>query len=323
MAARAPDTLSSEMVGPVAVVAVGLGLLALRARGRDGAAVGAEPADEDDDKSKDTVFFPAGDGDWIGFPSGETLDTEDLPYEPMDPSVPIASGVGSAWTGCCAGYATGQLVNPYGVEPWVTRDEAFEAASRLSSMFPNIRALVAQAPDGFYVRVITQGGGGLGFGGYGNLFGPQGLRRQPAGRGGDDWSGVFRAMDRIPAQIGRVRVQIDRLVSPDFAVAGCSSPTETVTLDEARVAQDQLRSDLLGRCLCVLHWMRGVGLGYTQPRCGPGCSERDYHVELLVDGSKMSDEARQMVAPLVGRVPVQIRDIGTGPVPTHMEIVAP
>ena len=430
------------------------------------AAAGAEDAEPE--PPEDTLFFPLGGGQWAGFPSGDTLDNEDLPYEPKDPNVAVASGVslqvprsatadcasqpwafppdfckcvlagggrncepllypapgGGASTGCCGAdpslmsppdgrqprallfrtlpggagllkaavgaaltklpgvttvdlegkpmllvtappdawtlilsaagplapyrglvdvapdvsfsapaYATGQLVDipappspfmPYG-EPPITRDEAFAAASQLSSMFPNIRAIVAQAPDGFYVRVITLGGalrgggGGLGFGGLGNLFGDKGLKRQPAGRG-SDWGDVFRAMDRLPSQIGRVRVQIDRLVSSDFAVGG--EPGENIPIDEARAAQDQLRADLIDRCKCVLNWMRGVGLDCVQEKCGPG-SKSKCSVILLVDGTKMSAEALEMVPPLVGRVPVRVRDIGSGPVPRFMEIVAP
>ena len=368
--------------------------------------------DNEQPPTDDTVFFPLGGGQWCGFPSGEILDSEDLPYEPKDPSVAVASGHSA---GCCGAgqglmstadgrqpralrlasavdtaglaasvgaalalpgvtttyvpdhamlvvlapaeawpyllaadgplaafaglvdalpdvqYATGQSVDipgapsPYGAygEPPVTQDEAFAAAQQLSSMYPNIRAIVAQAPDGFYVRVITLGGGtrggGLGFGGYGSLFGDKGLRRQPAGRG-SDWGDVFRAMDRLPSQIGRVRVQIDRLVSGDFAVGG--EPGENVPIDEARAAQDKLRANLIDRCKCVLNWMRGVGLDCSQEKCGPG-SKSMCSVILLVDGNKMSAEAMEMVPPLVGRVPVRIRDIGDGPVPPFMEIVAP
>jgi len=310
-------------------VVAGLGVLALRNRSRR--APNASTGADDADKPDDSVFFPLGDGDWLGFPSGETLDTEDLPYEGQDPSVPIASGVtlpiaspfhecvarpweyppgfckcivagGSeqgcmqyfsssgdpSWaTGCCGGGAVGQFM-----EATVSREEAFDAASRLTSMYPNIRTIVAQAPDGFYVRVITAAGA--------NIF-------DRGGRSG--WGGVLRAIDRLPSQIGRVRVQIDRLVSPDFAVGATAWD---VSIDEARDAQETLRSDLIARCKCVLGWMRGVGLNGFGPS-----------VELLVDGSKMSDEARQMVPPSVGRVPVQIRDIGDGPVPFNMEIVAP
>lgn len=389
------------------------------------AAAGAE--EDEQEPPEDTAFFPLGGGQWVGFPSGDTLDNEDLPYEPKDPNVAVASGYavpGGTSTGCCgadpalmspadgrlprallfrtspgsagllkaavgaaltklhgvttvdlegkpmllvtappdawpfilspagplapyrglvdvapdvsfsaSAYATGQIVDitgppspymPYG-EPPVTRDEAFAAASQLSSMYPNIRAIVAQAPDGFYVRVITLGGalrgggGGLGFGGLGNLFGDKGLKRQPAGRG-SDWGDVFRAMDRLPSQIGRVRVQIDRLVSSDFAVGG--ELGENVPIDEARAAQDRLRVDLIDRCKCVLNWMRGVGLDCVQEMCGPG-SKSKCRVILLVDGSKMSAEALEMVPPLVGRVPVRVRDIGSGPVPRFMEIVAP
>jgi hypothetical protein len=115
-------------------------------------------------------------------------------------------------------------------------------------------------------------------------------------------------------------VQIDRLVDRDFAVGG--EPGENVPIDEARAAQEQLRADLLDRCKCVLHWMRGVGLGSVEEMCGPGYPFR-CSVILLVDGSKMSSEALEMVPPLVGRVPVRVRDIGSGPVPRLMEIVAP
>jgi hypothetical protein len=342
--------------------------------------------------STDTYFFPMGDGQWCGFPSGEILDTEDLPFEAKDPDVAIASGFGSfamlseiraskiyndgtpdrvhhvpqmdacaaarlwSWelgddwevsantadgrrtmchymggvAGKTSAYSTGQLLDipspssPYGAFPSepVTRDEAFAAAQQLASMYPNLRTVVAQAPDGFYVRVITLGGGlgGRGFGGYGSLFGSKGLRRQPAGRG-SDWGDVFRTMDRIPSQIGRVRVEIDRLVSPDFAVGGVGVGSD-IPIDEVRAAQDQLRVQLLDRCKCVLGWMRGVGLNCTMEMCGPG-SKQECSVVLLVDGSKMSDEARAMVPPYVGRVPVSIRDIGDGPVPRFMEIVAP
>jgi hypothetical protein len=269
------------------------------------AATGAE--EDDQDPPDDTHFFPLGGGEWIGFPSGETLDNEDLPYEPMDPNVAVASGGVNF---------VGQLVDipaapsPF-MQPPVTQDEAFAAASQLSSMFPNIRSIVAQAPDGFYVRVITLGGGGLGFGGLGSLFGDKGLRRQPAGRG-SDWGDVLRTMNRLPSQLGRVRVQIDRLVSSDFAVSGESG--EDASIDEARAAQDQLRADLIDRCKCVLNWMRGVGLGHVQS---------GYSVILLVDGSRMSAEALEMVPPFVGSVPVRVRDIGIGPVPRFMEIVAP
>jgi hypothetical protein len=390
---------------------------------------------------------------------------------------------------------------PY-MDAAVSRDEAFDAAQMLQSMYPGVRSVVAQAPDGFYVRVITSLGGGGGWGGgLGNLFGPKGLRQR---REDNVWS----AINRLPAQIGRVRVQIDRLVSPDFAVGGvahdpvaeiaaqiedgtylpshgdmarrcvfdciggCWSkqydvqtetgpkrvtasfcgdgsfmrlqcpdtgeyryftrvtppypvgtvphpntdgpfsqspvyasmrhswaldtpatrmawllntpaderppgpwtigdglpPLEEHTLrsfelqrerlpglqlmphkalgvwvladpynreiqndnpngavvpaEEARAAQDKLRSDLIERCRCVLGWMRGVGLGGAQEMCGPG-SRRFYKLLLLVDGGSMSDEARQMVPTQVGRVPVEIMDIGSGPVPPHMEIVAP
>ena len=282
----------------------------------------AAAAGEEDElpPTEDTRFFPLGAGQWCGFPSGEILDTEDLPFEPMDPSIAIASG-----------YGTGQFVDipgapspyePYG-EPPVTRDEAFAAAQQLASMYPNIRTLVAQAPDGFYVRVITLGGlggGGLG-GGLKNLFGDKGLRRQPAGRGGSDWGDVFRAMDRIPSQIGRVRVQIDRLVSGDFAVSGDPSG-DAVPADEARAAQDTLRAVLLSRCSGARRWSRGVGLSYKQALC-LGHSEPDHYIELLVDGSAMGEDEHAMVPSRVGRVPVNILDIGDGPVPPSMEIVAP
>lgn len=310
-----------------------------------------------------------------------------------------APAPGRASTGCCGGgaYATGWDPSggyePYGYggygqqEP-VSRDEAFAAASQLQSMYPNIRAVVAQAPDGFYVRVITMGGGGLrglrgfggggGFGGgLGSLFGERGLRRQPAGRGGSDWGDVVRAIDRLPSQIGRVRVQIDRLVSPDFAVGAevdvesvapglamghafwtneefaaavdrgedpigdvmrqafaesertRSNKTEPVpieqsrgslSVDDARRAQEKLRDDLLARCKCVRNWIRGIGLGIHQTRCIGSVPQ--YYLDLLVNGEKMSDEARGMIPPLVGAVPVRIRDIGAGMVPLNTEIVA-
>ncbi len=277
----------------------------------------------------------------------------------------------------------------YGPQQPVSREEAFTAASQLQSMYPNIRAVVAQAPDGFYVRVITMGGGGglrglRGFGGgggfgggLGSLFGERGLRRQPAGRGGSDWGDVVRAIDRLPSQIGRVRVQIDRLVSPDFAVGAevdvesvapglamghafwtneefaaavdrgedpigdvmrqafaesertRSNKTEPVpieqsrgslSVDDARRAQEKLRDDLLARCKCVRNWIRGIGLGVHQTRCIGSVPQ--YYLDLLVNGEKMSDEARGMIPPLVGAVPVRIRDIGPGMVPLNTEIVA-
>ncbi len=275
----------------------------------------------------------------------------------------------------------------YGMQEPVSREEAFAAASQLQSMHPNIRAVVAQAPDGFYVRVITFGGGGglrglRGFGGgggggLGSLFGERGLRRQPAGRGGSDWGDVIRAIDRLPSQIGRVRVQIDRLVSPDFAVGAevdiesvapgqaigtafwtneefaaavdrgedpigdvmrqafaesqrtQSNKTEPVpieqsrgslSVDYARRAQEKLRDDLLARCKCVRNWIRGIGLGVHQTRCIGSVPQ--YYLDLLVNGEKMSDEARGMIPPLVGAVPVRIRDIGPGRVPLNTEIVA-
>lgn len=297
-------------------------------------------------------------------------------------------------TGCCG---TGQMVEiPYGGDPYgggygyqgappVSQEEAFAAASQLQSMHPNIRAMVAQAPDGFYVRVITFGGGGLrggggggrGFGGLGSLFGERGLRRQPAGRGGSDWGDVIRAIDRLPSQIGRVRVQIDRLVSPDFAVGAevdiesvapgqaigtafwtneefaaavdrgedpigdvmrqafaerartQSNKTEPVpieqsrdslSIEDARMAQEKLRDDLLARCKCVRNWIRGIGLGVHQTRCIGSVPQ--YYLDLLVDGSKMSEEARRMIPPFVGPAPVRIRDIGAGMVPLNTEIVA-
>ena len=318
-------------------------------------------ADADDDEPDDTIFFPFGDGQWIGFPSGEPVDTEDLPDEPTDPSVHFSSG-------CCGGgYATGQ----YG-EPPVSQDEAFAAASQLASMFPNVRAVVAQAPDGFYVRVITPPGASWGGRGLATL-GPRGLRNGRRDGGFD----MMAAMSRLPAQLGRVRIQIDRLVSPDFAVgaefevetvapglaigsafwtneefaaavdrgedpigdvmrqafaqterrrtnavAGSVDPWAIIPIDEARAAQNQLRRDLLDRCKCVLGWMRGVALSWVQAQCLEN-SAPNYYVQLLVDGSRMSDEARAMVPDYVGRVPVEIRDIGNGPVPVNTEIVAP
>ena len=233
-------------------------------------------------------------------------------------------------------YATGQWpvdlsgppggMLPYGEEP-ISRDEAFDAASQLQSMFPGVRALVAQAPDGFYVRVISSlgsGGGGLGRGLGQSLFtdkGPRALTDRD----------VWRAIDRLPPQIGRVRVVMDRLVSPDFAVAGdfavgcgggVGAETRQVSLREARAAQDKLRRDLVNGCKCVLGWMRGVALNVIQERCGPG-SKTKYELLLLVDGENMSDEAREMVPSYVGDLPVIISDIGDGPVPRNREIVAP
>jgi hypothetical protein len=204
--------------------------------------------------------------------------------------------------------------------PLVTREEAFAAAQQLQSMFSDVRSVVAQAPDGFYVRVITSlGGGGGRFGqGLGQpLFGPKGLRA-PSDRE------VWRAIDRLPPQIGRVRVVMDRFVSPDFAVAGefAVGGAVDIPIDEARAAQEKLRYDLIERCKCVLNWMRGVGLNCIQSMCGPD-STTECRVTLLVDGNKMSDEAREMVPATVGRVPVEIQDIGDGPVPRGMEIVAP
>jgi len=269
----------------------------------------------------------------------------------------------------------------------ITRDEAFGAASRLQSMYPNVRALVAQGPRGFYVRVITQGfGGGLfGRGGGGRighgfgqgLFDKGGRVRQPAGRGGSGWGDAMRMMSRMPSQIGRVPIVIDRLVSPDFAVGAevdvesvapglamanafwtneefaaavdrgedpigdvmrqafaqsartQSNKTEPVpieqsrsslSIDAGRRAQEKLRDDLLARCKCVRNWIRGIGLGVHRTRCIGSVPQ--YYLDLLVDGAKMSDEARGMIPPFVGQVPVRIRDIGVGIVPLHMEIVA-
>lgn len=68
--------------------------------------------------------------------------------------------------------------------------------------------------------------------------------------------------------------------------------------------------------------MRGVALSWVQAQCLEN-SAPNYYVQLLVDGSRMSDEARAMVPDYVGRVPVEIRDIGNGPVPVNTEIVAP
>ena len=142
---------------------------------------------------------------------------------------------------------------------------------------------------------------------------------------------MWRAIDRLPPQIGRVRVVMDRLVSPDFAVAGdfavgcgggVGAETRPVSLRQARKAQDKLRRDLVNGCKCVLGWMRGVALNVIQERCGPG-SKTTYELLLLVDGENMSDEAREMVPPYVRDLPVIISDIGDGPVPRNLEIVAP
>lgn len=256
---------------------------------------------------------------------------------------------------------------PYGYDgdaSPITRDEAFGAASRLQSMYPNVRAMVAQGPRGFYVRVITQGfggGGGLfGRGGGGRigpgfgqgLFDKGGRVRQPAGRGGSDWGDAMRMMNRMPSQIGRVPIVIDRLVTPDFGVgAAPPPPTDTVpefarpmmramewesspktdpvpidaarnstSKDAARAAQDRLRDDLLARCKCVRNWIRGIALSQHQTRCIG--SVPHFFLDLLVDGDKMSDEARGMIPPFVGSVPVRILDIGTDMVPVDKEIVA-
>jgi hypothetical protein len=234
----------------------------------------------------------------------------------------------------------------------VTRDEAFAAASQLQSMYPNVRALAAQGPQGFYVRVITQGfgfGGGRGGAGPGlgqSLFDKSGRVRQPAGRGGSDWGDAMRMMNRMPSQIGRVPIVIDRLVTPDFGVGGepssegpLSELTRTMKWEDspktdripfaasqnstskeaAQAAQDKLRDDLLARCKCVRNWIRGIALSQHQDRC-KGSVPR-FYLDLLVDGNTMSDEARGMIPPFVGQVPVRILDIGTDMVPVGKEIV--
>ena len=170
------------------------------------------------------------------------------------------------------------------------------------------------------------------------VLGASSVRRgcaQPAGR--DGWNDVIRAIDRLPSQLGRVRVQIDRLVSPDFAVgaesllgpepfAGKSDPIlveasrNSTCIEAARSAQERLRDDLLDRCKCVRNWIRGIGLGTYQTRCIG--SRPQYYLDFLVDGEKMSDEAREMIPPFVGPVPVRIWDIGAGMVPLNVEIVS-
>ena len=202
-------------------------------------------------------------------------------------------------------------------EPPVSRDEAMDASSQLQSMYPDIRTLVAQAPDGFYVRVITGlGGGGIGRGGgrggHRTTLGPKGMVLDRLGLNGGGWDrDVLRTMDRIPSQIGNVRVVIDRLVSPDFAVGGePARPAPTVR--QVRAAQRQLRDDLLDRCKCVRGWIRGIGMGWE--------SNEVPLVELLVDGGIMSDEARNMVPDVVGGASVRIVDVGRM-VPMGREIV--
>jgi len=186
------------------------------------------------------------------------------------------------------GHTTGLWPTMMWGEPPVSRDEAMDAASQLQSMYPNIRTLVAQAPDGFYVRVITGfGGGGLGRGGGRGMgrptLGPKGMVLDRLGLNGGWDRDVLRTMDRIPSQLGRVRVVIDRLVSPDFAVGGAVSPRPAPTVPQVRAAQRQLRNDLLDRCKCVRGWIRGIGIGWE--------ADEVPLVELLVDGGVMSDEA--------------------------------